>query len=646
MGENQEYGEQDMSDVIDRIGDLLAKLQSSDFYERQEAVSELGTYNQDEAVAGLVLAIEDPDLGIRELAANMLAKIRGNTAAQLLIRFLGHEDIGTRNLAAEILVKIGDDAVQPLIDDINNEDYDVRKFICDIIGLLRSEQAVDALCQKLWDDNINVVCSAAEALGEIGSPKAVPALIACFEKIEDARLQCVEALGKIADPATLSRIIEFLKTDDPMIIFATVDAIGAIGDPLAIPALRVYLDDPDSSIAESALMAIIAISEKNGGAIVADIPMDRFNDFLFDGMRRKNRLITDFTLKRLGHWYGSSMIRGLVDLLDYVEDEDQAKIVEVLGSNGPAASQLIVDKLETTQPITRNKLLEILKSFADAEIAPRLIKFASDVDPEARQKVAHILGISGYAGAVSTLKALAADPVGHVRSAAFAALGWLCDEREVDFLVTGLDDKFRDVREAAVGALVMLGSPRVVAKLNADLYHESTERQRLAVYGLGLIGDQEVIEPLTRAIGHSEPSIRKSAIDSLVRIKEFTDVEPLMLALNDESAAVRKSAVSALLSLKGAEGVHDIRFLLNDEDMWVRYHTICAIGDLRMERFAEFVMPFLQDSQDVIKIAATKALAQMGCRKAIPALAEFRGEKNKDLAEAATLAVTSLQGTR
>ena len=635
-----------MSDVTERIGDLLAKLQSPDFYEREEAVRELGTYNQDESVAGLVLAIEDPDLGIRELAANMLAKIRGNTAAQLLIRFLGHEDIGTRNLAAEILVKIGTDAIQPLIDDINNEDYDVRKFICDIMGLLKNERAVDSLCQKLWDDNINVVCSAAEALGEVGSAKAVPALIAAYEKIEDARLQCVEALGKIADPATLPRLVEFLKADDPMILFATIDAIGTISNPQAVPTLRTFLDHPDSSIAESALMAIISISVNNRGAILPDIPLDRFTEFLFDGMRRKNRLITDFTLNRLGHWYGSSMIRGLVDLLDYVEDDDQVRIVEVLSTNGSAASQLIVDKLETAQPITRNKLLDILKSFADAEIAPRLIKYASDVDPEVRQKVAHILGISGYSGAVSTLKALAADSVGHVRSAAFAALGWLSDESEVDFLVTGLDDKFPDVREASVGALVMIGSARVIAKLNADLYHDSSERQRLAVYGLGLIGDSEVIEPLSRAIGHPEASVRKSAIDSLARIREFSDTEPLLVALNDESAAVRKSAVSALLATKGADGVHDVRFLLNDEDMWVRYHTICAIGDLRMERFAEHVMPFLQDSQDVIKIAATKALAQMGCRKAIPALNQFRDEKNRDLAEAAAMAVTALQETR
>jgi len=131
-----------MDNVIESVGELLAKLQSPDFYEREEAVKQLGTFQVDEAVAGLVIAIEDPDLGIRELAADYLSRIKGNTASQLLIRFLGNEDIGSRNLASEILVKIGVDAVPALIENLNNDDHDIRKFIADILGLIRDDRAV------------------------------------------------------------------------------------------------------------------------------------------------------------------------------------------------------------------------------------------------------------------------------------------------------------------------------------------------------------------------------------------------------------------------------------------------------------------------------------------------------------------------
>jgi len=49
-----------MNDVIERIGELLSTLQSPDFYEREVAVKELGSFtSNDEAVAGLVIRSGD-----------------------------------------------------------------------------------------------------------------------------------------------------------------------------------------------------------------------------------------------------------------------------------------------------------------------------------------------------------------------------------------------------------------------------------------------------------------------------------------------------------------------------------------------------------------------------------------------------------
>ena len=246
-----------MADVIERIGELLAKLQSPDFYEREEAVKELGTYQQDEAVAGLVIAIEDPDMGIRELASDMLCKLKSGTAAQLLCSFLAHLDIATRNLAAEILVRMGQDAVPSLIETLKSDDYDVRKFAVDVLGLIRDERAIDPLCQRLWDDNANVVCSAAEALGEIGSAAAVPHLLAVYDKIEDVRLPSIEALGKIGDPSALEHLYRSLDTRDPMVLYAVIDAIGQIGDLNSIPHLQRFVARPELPLAETAMNAVI-----------------------------------------------------------------------------------------------------------------------------------------------------------------------------------------------------------------------------------------------------------------------------------------------------------------------------------------------------------------------------------------------------
>ncbi len=634
-----------MSTAIDQIAELLTRLQSPDFYEREEAVRNLGSYDADEAVAGLVMALEDPDMGIRELAADLLAQMKGDTTAQLLVRFLGHADIGTRNLAAEILVKIGGEAVPALLDDIDNEDYDIRKFIVDVLGLIKDPAAVHELCRKLWDENANVAGSSAEALGEIGSKEAVPALIGAFENVEDARLQAAEALGKLGDPSALEKLYEFMETDDPMVKFAVLEAIGNIGQKDSVPRLMSIVQSDDRTIAETALMAVINVSLQNNDRIDCDLPLDQFSGFLFDGIRNRNRKITEFTLSRLTHWYGADVLSSLLDVLESVEEDDRQRISDILVDAGPTAATTMLDKFATISTVGKLTVLEAIRQSIDDEIAERLLSFADDSEPDIRQKIAHLLGISGYTGAIPILKKLAGDAVGHVRSTAYAALGWLADENEIDFLFDGLEDRYSDVRQAAMGALIVVGTPRVVSRFTKDLHHEELERQRLAVSALGMIGDADVVGPLLGAVNHPDASVRKLAVVSLGRIKSVTDIQPLVLALSDESTAVRKAAVTALIEVRGPMAVNDIRALLDDVDVWVRFHTINAIGELGIENHAQYILPHLDDDQDIIRIAAAKALAKMECREAIPRLRQLGGDKNDDVVQAAKAAMSELEGT-
>ncbi len=633
-----------MNVSVEQISELLGKLQSPDFFEREAAVKELGKYHEDEAVAGLVLAIEDPDLGIRELAADCLSKLKRPIAAQLLTRFLAHEDIGTRNLASEILVRIGALAVDPLVDQLTCDDYDVRKFIVDILGLIKDKRAVEPICQRLWDENANVACSSAEALGEIGSADAVPHLIAAFEKTPDLRVQAVEALGKIGDAAAAPKLYEWLSVDDPIILYAVIEAIGSIGSSGSVPHLTPFLEHVDQPIAEAAMSAVISICVRNSGKIEVDLPLDRFADYLFDGVKRGNPEITEFTLSRLSHWYGSKVVQNLLDVVGYVDDRRLSQVTGALVEIGAPAGKHMIAKLANSSKETKLRLLDVIKQLMDAEMAEALLSTVSDPEPEVRQKIAHLLGLSGYVGAVPALKTLAGDTNGHVRAAAFAALGWLAGDSDVDFIISGLDDKYPDVREAVVGALIIVGGSPVIAKLTADLFHENVERQRLAVTALGWIGETSVIQPLLRAVNHPDAGVRKSAVTALSRIGNVADVEPIVLALNDENSAVRKAAVSALAILRPTSAINDIRMLLDDQDVWVRYHTINSIAEMKRTEYAEYLMPYLADDQDIIKIATAKALASMGATDALPALQRLSGERNKDVVQEIGQAVTSLGG--
>jgi len=632
-----------MTTITDDVGALLAQLQSSDFYEREEAVRRLASCSGDEAVAGLVLAIEDPDLGIRELAADYLSQVDGDLGARLLVRFLGHQDIGTRNLAAEILVKIGPDAVQPLLDEIENEDHDVRKFIVDVLGLIKDERAVTALCGRLSDGSVNVVCSASEALGEIGCERAVGPLITVFHRYEDARMPTVEALGKIGDETALEHLGQFLNTDDPMIRFAVVEAIGNIGSLDSVPQLLPYLDETDGVLAEVAMTAIISISYLNNGRLDHKLPLDRFTEFLFNGVRSGSRKITEFTLSRLENWHDSNVIANLLAVLDRFSEGDRVRLAEIFEAVGSDANEVIIVCFPTMKTEAKLILLELLQQFADAEMGRQLVSLLSDPNPVVKQRLAQVIGLTGATAAIPDLMVLAKDSNGHVRRAAFLALGWLCDERDIDFLITGLDDIYPDVREAAMGAVIVVSGEQVIGRFTQDLQHQSVEHQRLAATALGLIGTEQVIGPLTDAVGNPDPGIRQQALNALARIGGIEDTGRFVAALGDENAAVRKAAVSALVATKRSEAVNDIRFLLDDADLWVRFHVITVIGELGAKENANCILPLLDDDNDVVKIAAIKALAQMRCREAIPSLDPLRNDKNLDVVEAAVSAVSDLE---
>jgi len=465
-------------------------------------------------------------------------------------------------------------------------------------------------------------------------------------RTQDCVLPAIEALGKIGDPQALPYLYECLDSEDPMVVLMAIEATGQIGQMDSIDRLTRYLNSSNRTTSEAAMAAIIAVSRHNNDRIDFDLPLDKFTDFLFDGIRNRDRAITDFTLARLSHWFGGKVTAGLLDVIEYVDEDELKRITDLLVEVGPVVATPILSKLSHASPAHQGRLLDILAQFADETIAPQLLTFAHHDDPEIRQKIAHILGSSGYAGAIKTLKALATDTNGHVRAAAYAALGWVCSEAEVDFIISGLEDKYSDVREAAVGALIIIGGPKVVAKLTADLYHDDTERQRLAVTALGWIGEEEVVNPLLKAINHPDPGVRKSAINSLVKIGDVPNVEPITLALSDENSGVRKAAVGALLSLRGLEAVRDVVVLLDDSDVWVRYHTISSLGDLGRSELAEHIIPYLHDDLDIIKLAAAKALAQMGCRDAVPFLHELKDDKNRDLANIAEKALDSIGGRR
>ncbi|MEJ1403506.1 MAG: HEAT repeat domain-containing protein, partial [Candidatus Sedimenticola sp. (ex Thyasira tokunagai)] len=99
--------------------------------------------------------------------------------------------------------------VDALVQLLSTGDEVDRCYSSKALGTLKAEDAVDRLIECLRDEDIDVCMDAAEALGRIGNPKAVPALVESLSNDNSGEIctAVVASLRKIGG----SDVIEVLK---------------------------------------------------------------------------------------------------------------------------------------------------------------------------------------------------------------------------------------------------------------------------------------------------------------------------------------------------------------------------------------------------------------------------------------------------
>lgn len=195
---------------------------------------------------------------LRHFAPPNAKKMRGERDVPGLVRALGHKDPGVQYAAAEAL------------------------------GELREPSAVPPLMELLTADRYSGVrWKAAEALARIGEPAVVPLIGALHHPDEDVRWKAAIALGEIGDDRAIQPLIELLGDPDRFVQSRAAYALGEFGtrvtpllcralatgppsvrrgaalalqkirDPAALDDLLRAAVDPDGSVRSAALEALM-----------------------------------------------------------------------------------------------------------------------------------------------------------------------------------------------------------------------------------------------------------------------------------------------------------------------------------------------------------------------------------------------------
>jgi|CZKF01.1.fsa_nt_gi HEAT repeat protein len=262
-----------------RVSNELGILKNANAAVRQHAAEALGRSKSSRVVAPLIAALNDPDPGVQGSAAMALGQIQDSRAVQPLMATFkaavkdgqatkGPDDqysvtdqqrsrLDVAQKAADALGNLGAPALDGLMAAF--KDKDLNGYAAP--GLVKmGAPAVDALVAAMKDPDADVRWEAANALGEIKDPRAVPPLLEALQA-KDLQWHAAYALGKIKDPRAVEPLIAALQNKDAEFREQVASALGEIKDPRADAALIAALKDPEPKVLHAAANALGLIND-------------------------------------------------------------------------------------------------------------------------------------------------------------------------------------------------------------------------------------------------------------------------------------------------------------------------------------------------------------------------------------------------
>ena len=398
---------------------------------------------------------------------NLLAKHN----VRALTKALAYKAWYVRKAAAEALGKLQDvRAIEPLTIALKDEDKDVRRAAAEALDSLHWQPHKDEASAYYWISKKNIApCAeigepalfplirvlaernqadcrvAVEALGKIGDPRAIPALISLLREagwgfVGNAATEALSQMGSEG----VDQVLDLLRDPATDVRLAAVRALGGIGDPEAVEPLKNALNDSDKDVRQAAAVALGKLGAPAVDSLIAAIP---------------DKAVAAHAIQALGTIVDP---RAIPPLIAALRDEDygvRAAAVEAIGRYDKTAVDPLVEALHDPQKDARRSAAEALDNLGwqpktDATGAYYWIA-KQNFDRCASLKTA----------AVEPLLSMLKDSDSEIRKASVVCLGKIRDKRILDPLIAALKDPHPPVREAAAEVLGLLNDDRAVPPL-------------------------------------------------------------------------------------------------------------------------------------------------------------------------------------
>jgi len=360
---------------------------------------------------------------VRKAAAESLGKLNDIRAIEPLTIALKDEDKDVRHAAAEALEAL---RWKPHKDEASAYYWISKKNIpaCAEIG----EAAVWPLIRVLAERNQADCRSAAEALGKIGNPQAIPHLIASIRDsgwgfIGNAATEAMSRMGSEG----AEQLLELLGDPVTDVRLAAVQALGGVGDPQAVEPLQKALSDGDKDVRQAAAGALGKLGAPAVDSLIAAL---------------QDRAVAAHAAQALGHIVDSRAVPALIAALHDENYGILAAAVEAIGHFNGMAREPLIATLHDPDRDARRAAFDALDKLgwqpaADAAGSSYWIA-KQNWDRTTANKSA----------AVGPLIAMLQDGDPDIRKACVVCLGKIGDPRGFDPLLAALSDEHPPVRAA------------------------------------------------------------------------------------------------------------------------------------------------------------------------------------------------------
>ncbi len=620
------------------MSDFISILNMFEDYDSESKLKTLDTVKKSAVISEgdirklYFLALGDSDWRVRKKAVELITYNPCQKDIKELISALGNDtNAGKRNSAQEALAFLGEDVLPYLHKELKNNDEDVRKFVVDILGHIKSRSSVSFLIAMLDDPNPNIQLSAVEALGVIGDRGVIDPFIKLLKSTENdwLRFGIIEAIGNLKDHNIFEKIDEFLEI--PILVKSIMHLYSKLGDSNHIPRIISVLKKGEERHIRSCIQALIGIKarlEKQG----------KLDDFIekISGCNGKTSMIfREF----INSSENISERRDAVLLLGYFANYEDLKFILGFVEDMELHETVIEVISYKVSMLTEIDYLDLL-SIQDYHIKRNILDFAP------------------YFSNSKTLKnhiiELLTHPYGYIRGTSVSVLKHLIDNKnDIIKIVPLLNDRYSDVQEFAIETLIEVINKKDDIKEFAFMLIKQISSSPDPVFRanaakiLKHFPQEKNIEILKLLMKDDVMEVRREAIKALLHISENQKMDFnrfFELGITDEDRQIRIIASKGLLYGKKEESLRILRSSLNEEDPIVRAQIFRSLFLIGTDEIHKELKGKINSENPFVIITLLEDLTQKECQIFLKTVLELIEHEDAEVKKAALSAYYRLKG--